>query len=334
MRITETTAGVQDHERFDYWHEVICRTYVHIDAETLPSDRTFRAKLAASDLGRVTLSRVWAEPHCVRRSVDLIERQPHDTLMVSLMLRGAGILAQQDREVALGTGDASLYDGSQPFSLALPDRFDMIVLQFDREALVQRCPMAEELTASRLPAEAPAFAPVFSVLRSLQRSQIRDESALSKQFGASLLDILAVALAEHFGTATTKEIQRKQKFLHACGYINACTDDASLSPSQIASAIGVSLRYLHVLFHENGNSVSNYMFSRRIAKCYTDLVDPSKMHLSITDIAHSRGFKTIAHFSRRFSEAYGRSPSAIRRGIRQPELDLRKQNGEVNRLLE
>ena len=312
MAITETTVRIQEHERFDYWHEVICRTYVHIDAETLPSDQKFRAELAVSDLGQVTLSRVWAEPHCVSRSDELIECRPHDTFMVSLMISGTGILAQQGREVALGVGDASLYDGSQPFSLALPQRFDMIVLQFDREALLQRCPMVEQLTASRLPADAPAFAPVSAVLRSIQPADLHGESALSKQLGASVLDILAVTIAEHFGAETTTETQRKKYFLRACVFINENVDDPSLNPSQIASGIGVSVRYLHMLFRENDTSVTKFVFSRRLARCYDDLVSPAKAHLSVTDIAHAHGFKTAAHFARRFAEAYGTNPSAVR----------------------
>ena len=314
MAITETTAGVQEHERFDYWHDVICRTYVHIDAEALPSECEFRAELAASDLGQVTLSRVWAEPHCVHRSDELIECQPHDTFMVSLMLHGAGILAQYGREIELGTGDASLYDGSQPFALALPQRFDMMVLQFNRAALLQRCPAVEQLTASLLPADAPAFAPVSAVLRSLQPTALSHDTILSKQLGTSILDILAVSLAEHFGAETTTETQRKKYFLRACGYINANADDPSLNPSQIASAVGLSLRYLHMLFRENETSVAKFVISRRLARCYDDLVNPAKRHLSITDIAHAHGFKTAAHFTRKFSEAYSSNPSALRPG--------------------
>ena len=315
MAITETTARVQEHERFDYWHDVICRTYVHIDAETLPSECEFRAELAASDLGQVTLSRVWAEPHCVRRSGELIEYQPHDTFMVSLMLRGVGILSQQGREIELRTGDASLYDGSQPFTLTLPQRFDMIVLQFDRAALLQRCPTVGQLTASLLPVDAPAFAPVSAVLRSLQPAALSNETALSRQLGTSILDILAVTLAEHFGAETTTNMQRKKTFLRACGYINANVDDPSLNPSQVASAVGVSVRYLHMMFRENETSVTKFVFSRRLARCYDDLVNPAKAHLSVTDIAHAHGFKTAAHFTRKFSEAYSSNPSALRPGV-------------------
>ena len=318
MVLSETTASVQKHERFDYWHEVICRTYVHIDAEALPSNQTFNAELAGAAMGQVTLSRVRAEPHCVRRSTALIERQPHDTFMVSLMLRGQAILAQDGREVMLRTGDASLYDGSRPFELALPQRFDMVVLQFGRDALLNRCPLAAELTASCLSAGTPAVSPVSTILGSLQPNALGEETTVSQQLGTSLLDILAATLVEHFGAPTLPGIERKKYFLRACSYINEHIADTSLNPSQIASAVGMSVRYLHMLFQENDTTVTKHVFRRRLARSYDDLVDPAKRHLSVTDIAHANGFKTAAHFTRKFADAYGRTPSSVRLGLQVP----------------
>ena len=316
MALAETTEMVREYERFDYWHDVICRTYVNIDAETLPSERTFHAELVAVDAGPVTLSRVQAEPHHVRRSSALIESRPHDTFMVSLMLCGAGILAQEGREVVLGTGDAALYDGSRPFRLALPDRFDMIVLQFSREALLQRCPLAGQLTASRLPGDAPAVTPVSSFLRSIQLGALCEGTTVARQVGASILDILAVTLAEQLGAEPAPGARRKRYFLRACSVINTHADDPSLDPTQIASSIGLSVRYLHMLFRENGTSVTKHVFRQRLARCHDDLVDATKAHMSITDIAHARGFKSSAHFARRFADAYGATPSSVRAGAR------------------
>ena len=316
MALAETTETVPEHERFDYWHDVICRTYVHIDAETLPSDRTFRAELVAADAGPVTFSRVRAEPHHVRRSNALIESRPHDTFMLSLMLRGAGILAQERRQVALREGDAALYDGSRPFTLALPDRFDMIVLQFARDALLQRCPLAGQLTASRLRGDAPAVTPLSSFLRSIQPPALGEGTTVARQVGSSMLDILAVTLAEQLGTEPAPDARRKKYFLRACAHINMQVDDPDLDPSRIASAIGVSVRYLHMLFRENGTSVTKYVFRRRLARCHDDLVDASKAQISITDIAHAHGFKSSAHFARKFGEAYGATPSSIRASAR------------------
>ena len=316
MALAETTETIGEHERFDYWRDVICRRYVHIEAQPLPSDGTFQAELVAADIGPVTFSRVWAEPHRVRRSNALIESRPHETFMVSLMLRGNGVLAQDGREAVLGTGDAALYDGSRPFNLALPNRFDMIVLQFAREALLQRCPVAGQLTASRLPGDAPVVTPVSSMLRAIQPAAVREDTTVARQVGASILDILAVTLAEQLGTVAAPGAQRTKYFLRACNYINTHVDEASLDPPRIASAIGVSVRYLHVLFQENGMTVSKFVFRRRLARCHADLLDATRAHMSITDIAHAHGFKSSAHFARKFADAYGETPSSVRAGAR------------------
>ena len=59
-------------------------------------------------------------------------------------------------------------------------------------------------------------------------------------------------------------------------------------------------------------AVNEYLIKRRLARCVDDLLSPMAASRTITEIAHSNGFKTSAHFSRRFAECYGRSPSEVR----------------------
>ena len=101
-----------------------------------------------------------------------------------------------------------------------------------------------------------------------------------------------------------------------CTYINAYASDPDLTPAGIASSIGVSLRYLHAIFKEHGMTVTDYLIKRRLARCMDDLLSPMAANRTITEIAHSNGFKTSAHFTRRFTEAYGRTPTEVKqRGL-------------------
>jgi len=47
-----------------------------------------------------------------------------------------------------------------------------------------------------------------------------------------------------------------------------------------------------------------------------ELVSPHASALTITEVAMKHGFKTVSHFSRCFSEAYGKTPSEARRSGR------------------
>jgi AraC-like DNA-binding protein len=88
--------------------------------------------------------------------------------------------------------------------------------------------------------------------------------------------------------------------------------DPGLRPPLIAAAHGISLRTLHTLFAEHGESVSGYIRRQRLARCRADLLRPGP--LSITEAAFRWGFTDSAHFSRVFKAEYGRSPRDLRRG--------------------
>ena len=87
-----------------------------------------------------------------------------------------------------------------------------------------------------------------------------------------------------------------------------------LSPEQLASLSGGSVRQLHRLF-ANALNASMMTFYRdlRLAKA-DELLEQSS--LSILDIALATGFSSTAHFTRCFSQKYGVSPGRKRRGVR------------------
>ena len=313
MTTSANTATVAGRDRFEFWHEVICSAFVRLEAETLPSEQPFQAEIFSTDLGALALSRVHAQPHTVRRSPSLIRDEPRDEVLVSLQLSGVGVVMQDDREAVLEVGDFALYDATRPYNLVMPGEFDMLVLQFDRQFLLERCPFPEPLTAVRMRSNGKVTAPVSSFLRSLEPFAFGEENAVSRQLATSALDLLGVALADHFGDAMAPGSSSTKHFLRACTYINAYADDPDLDPARIASSIGVSLRYLHQLFRDHNTTVTTYLMRRRLARCRDDLVCGQHRAKTITDIAFSHGFKTPAHFSRCFVEAYGTTPSDARR---------------------
>ncbi|MCY3961258.1 MAG: helix-turn-helix domain-containing protein [bacterium] len=312
MSISANTDDVAPRERFDFWHEVICTAYVRLESETLPSENPFHAEIAMAKMGPLTLSRVRSEPHAVQRSPALISAEPRDEVLVSVQLRGEAVVQQDERQAILRPGDFAMYDTTRPYDLIMREQFEMLVLQFDRQFLTERCPAPEHLTAIRMANDSKVTAPVSSFLRSLEPIALGEDNAVSRQLATSALDLLGVALADQFGSDNSRA-KHTQHFLRACTYINAYASDPDLTPTKIASAVGISVRYLHAIFKEHGMTVNRYLIKRRLARCHDDLLSPNLAARTITEIAHMHGFKTSAHFSRSFSEAYGETPNETRK---------------------
>ena len=312
MSISANTGDVALRERFDFWHEVICTAYVQLEAEALPSDNPFHAEISVAELGPLAVSRVRSEPHAVQRSPSLINSEPRDEVLVSVQLKGEAIVQQDDRQAVLKPGDFALYDTTRPYDLIMREQFEMLVLQFDREFMVERCPSLDLLTAIRMTNNSKVTAPVSSFLRSLEPIALGEDNAVSRQLATSALDLLGVALADQFGSDSPKA-NHTQHFLRACTYINAYASDPDLTPKGIASEVGISVRYLHAIFKEHGVTVNRYLIKRRLARCHDDLLNPNLASRTITEIAFRHGFKNSAHFSRSFAAAYGTTPTEIRR---------------------
>lgn len=85
----------------------------------------------------------------------------------------------------------------------------------------------------------------------------------------------------------------------------------------IARELHVSTRHLERLFHaELGVSPSEFARALRLRRAYELLVDTRQ---PISEVALDTGFADGSHFSRRFRDAFGKSPSVVRReGSRHP----------------
>ena len=89
--------------------------------------------------------------------------------------------------------------------------------------------------------------------------------------------------------------------------------DCELVPEKIAQANGISIRYLHSLFHQAGISVSRSLWEHRLKATREDLLDPNMNHMRVSEIAFRRGFNDPSHFSRAFKGRFDISPIGLRK---------------------
>ncbi len=92
-------------------------------------------------------------------------------------------------------------------------------------------------------------------------------------------------------------------------YLDAHYARADLSPAHVAAHFGITPRHVHRLFERTGMTFSEQLFSRRLDHAHRMLSDTRHQHSSITDIAYDVGFSDLAHFSRKYREKFGVTPS-------------------------
>ena len=136
-------------------------------------------------------------------------------------------------------------------------------------------------------------------------------SQVGGQVGVSVLELLATALAEQAGRVRPT-LPREAQLLRAQRYITDHLANPDLTPRTVAEALGLSVRYLQLLFQAEQTSVFRWILERRLDLAARLLTDPRQLSRSITNIAFAAGFKDSAHFSRVFKDRYGLGPRGYR----------------------
>ena len=106
------------------------------------------------------------------------------------------------------------------------------------------------------------------------------------------------------------QLGRRMFFRHVASAVSGYFMMPTRPMETIAKAHAISVRALHALFEDSGESVAALVRRERLRRCLEDLERPSGG--SVTEIAFRWGFRDAAHFSRVFKRQFGATPSDAR----------------------
>jgi AraC-like DNA-binding protein len=90
--------------------------------------------------------------------------------------------------------------------------------------------------------------------------------------------------------------------------------DPNLSALTIASELGITPRYVHLLLEETGKSFTHHVLERRLQRAAALLHDPQWRERKIAEIAAEAGFTDLSYFNRAFRRRYNATPTGFRAG--------------------
>ncbi len=134
------------------------------------------------------------------------------------------------------------------------------------------------------------------------------------RLGDELMDVIALALDAGHGDEPSADHAVQQVRLRSVkAWIDDHLTDPDLSLEKIGKNNGISLRCLHYLFRLTDMSASEWVWDRRLQRCYDVLTRPELNNLSVTEVAYRLGFNSSSHFSTTFRRKFGVRPSDVRR---------------------
>ncbi|WP_170442096.1 GlxA family transcriptional regulator [Ruegeria arenilitoris] len=166
---------------------------------------------------------------------------------------------------------------------------------------------------------------------------LRDRDTITCAGGAAALDLMLSIIAEHFGADISQKVAaelvyasgrshideqpvapfyctslRSEKVVKAIEIMSNCLD-RPISPSAVASRIGISTRQLERLFQKSvGDTPKKFLMEMRLQKARTLLL---QTELSVLEVALSCGFESPSHFAKVYKRKFGVSPHMDRKTV-------------------
>lgn len=145
---------------------------------------------------------------------------------------------------------------------------------------------------------------------------------MQPELGASEYNDLAVAMIHLIGACFGQRDDGRNidsrsmqaHFMRVSALVDVHLMDPDLSADLVAAKLGISKSYLFMVMNAANTTLGRVIRERRLERSRQMLCDPALEHRTISEIAFAIGFQDLSHFSRRFTEKFGRSPRAFRAG--------------------
>jgi AraC family transcriptional regulator, positive regulator of tynA and feaB len=299
------------------WHDFIDAKF-GLSSVSIGDEASFAGDIRCCSLGFLTLAQIKATHELGERSRAQVAQAQNEHFVIVLLRAGRLKITQAGRECVLGPNMFTLFDCNGPYTFHHIEPTEVLDVIVPAGAMRARLREPEAYVAQPRSADSGLGRVMADMFQSLAREAPLIPQVAADDCARKVADMMGVLFdsAGEAGLPVGESAVRSAIHRRCTSFIENNLDDPYLDPAKIATAAGISLRYLHKIFQGSGESVGDYVRRLRLARSYDDLADGRNRHVKIKEIAFRRGFKSPTHFSDAFRDYHGRSPSEVRRVAR------------------
>ncbi len=300
---------------FGQFSEVVNSTFCQMACEPEASQAmSFEGELCNTRLDRIHLARISSSPLLAYRSKQHIGQVSGSaSYLFKFQLEGDALVQHRGNSTWLKPGDFVMCTTSDPYELRFRSHYRQAVLAVPHELLNDMFKAPEDYLGVKMCGSMPTHGLLSQFVNSLVMRIDSLDADIIQRLEANVLDLLVTSLhAESRGRAVNHSGKAASQQEQITRFIKLNLHDYRLSVDLIASAHGISKRYLHLLFKQEGISVSRYIQQQRLSACHRALTNEELRHVSTTDIALQFGFGDVSHFHRCFKAHYAATPRQVR----------------------
>jgi AraC family transcriptional regulator, positive regulator of tynA and feaB len=247
----------------------------------------------------------------VERTYRDARRDGVDEFAVICHLAGRAALKHNDERVRLDPGDVALVDAVLPVSHWLWAGNDVrpwhvLCLKLPRATLVSHLGFQPKGGIVGR-AGSPASRLLVDLIRNPDsRAEASDPGSRYLQWTIyDLVGALAAPMSEPVGTRGADRLFERIRRV-----TEQRMEDPDFGPTELAAAVGISLRYLQKVFTAQRLTCSDYIYSVRLDHAARLLRRRASLgaRQPLAEIAYACGFRDYSHFARRFHRRFGCPP--------------------------
>jgi AraC-like DNA-binding protein len=237
-----------------------------------------------------------------------------DHLFLGINLTGRSAVRQPGREFELDNGEAVLFSCiAEGFSAYRPTPVSFLGLRVAHKVVA---PLGVRLDDGRMRSISPdagCLRLLTTYLRFICSWEARDGSELTATMAAHVTDLVAIIAHADLGAPAAEICGVRAARLQAVkSDVVRNLGDCGLNAAAVAVRQGVTPRYIHKLFENEGGTFSEYVLDRRLCAAHRLLTNRRLADRSIASVAYDCGFGDLSNFNRTFRRRYNATPTEVR----------------------
>jgi len=284
-----------------------------LDAEREDHEAPFDGGIWLASSGGLSCAMHACGPVIYTRGKRDVAATPIDAYGLFLQVEGVWHLSQGGQEQIIEPGGIILLDSNEPFRSIKRGWCRHRTIRIPRHMVDPLLPSGWQRTGMVIDHRRGLGGLVAEYARTVGEEAARLPSHAAMDVLDNLCRLLALYAAKQPATQeSSAHALRAARLARLHHYIEQHIDKPELRPAHVAAEHGMSERTLHLMFAPTGTSFSQHVQRRRLERCRSMLVSAAHADRSITDIAFTCGFNSLATFYRAFQRAFGTAPGELR----------------------
>jgi AraC-like DNA-binding protein len=304
---------LDERHRFSQWQDIHVAEIWSVEYG-LSGNVAFEAAIEAAPIGELVYGQMSGTiKHATRRASNIAEDGRDGYLL--LVNAGETTLSgvQVGREFSVGCGEAALVSAAEPLRMVGADKNVWMNVVTPRHALADAFSSVDDLLAYRIAADNEALGLLKRYLQMLETGPTLTSPDVEAHASATIIDLIGLTIGAKGEAAELAGVGglRSARLQAVLGHIRARYTDVAFSTRDVATALGISARYVNDILQETGSGFAERVLELRLQRARAMLADP-RCAMRIGEIAFAAGFADISHFNRSFRQRFGMTPTAAR----------------------